>query len=448
MKFSKKRLVLGILIGLATAFSIYGFMYLLRETFRLMSFSFRFLPNILSEFDRNTYNWFFASLALIFGNSVAISILFSGSTHGFGKRNYKNRRIINNQTVLNLSFAYWFAKISFVIAFFSMGISDFNFLPDFTIPIILLVLVLYLETWKTLSLCLRKNKFKWMLIHFILLFVLSFGLSKIDFIDYKTIDNNQLKFHPIVDLPISKFSNMTYFENFLNVSLDKEENDKLLFENYENHINESYLDFLDYKLSRVYDSRQSSIRLIADSNTKMKTIIAIRNQIVKAKINNIIYAILDPDELARRFSSEGIKLKIVDNNYFENNKLNQIFFYKAYFDVERDFKPKDTIKIKINKSVFINGSQVPFDKLIDEMEKYINQDTIFEYEISQETLYKDYITLLSSHLKAIEIKRKKNIKVDLEWDSKKFIYKNKVQFLEDQQCLRDEFPFRVIEKIN
>ncbi|GGG41928.1 hypothetical protein [Bizionia arctica] len=448
MKFSKKRLVLGVLIGLIMAFAIYGFVYLLRETFRLMSFSFGYLPNILSESERNIYNWFFASLALIFGNSMTFSILFSGSSHGFGERNYQNRRVINNQTVLNLSFAFWFAKIGYVLAIFSMGISDFNFLPDFTIPIILLVLVLYLETWKTISLYRIKNRFKWMLIHFILLIILSFGLSKIDFINYKSIDNNQLKYHPIVDLPISKFSNITYFERFLNVTLDKEESNKLLFEYYENDINESYLDFLDYKVSRVHDSSLLSIRLIANSDTKMETIISVRKQIVKAQINNIIYAILDPDELARRFSSEGIKLKIVDNRYFENDKLSQIFFIREHFNVEKDFNPKDTIAVKINKRVFIDGSLVQPDKLIDIISQHINQDTVFEYQISMETIYQDYITVLSSHLKAIEIKRYNNRKVDLEWDNKKFKYKNKEQFLKDQQRLRNEFPFRLIEIIN
>lgn len=71
---SVKRLVLGIVIGLVSAFTAYSFFYVLRETFRVFSFGtmnygFQNSQNIISETNRNFYNLFFAGLSLILGNS-------------------------------------------------------------------------------------------------------------------------------------------------------------------------------------------------------------------------------------------------------------------------------------------------------------------------------------------------------------------------------------------
>ncbi|WP_417196892.1 hypothetical protein [Bizionia sp.] len=448
IKLSDKRIILGILIGLSTAFALYGFMYLLRDTFRLLTFSFGYLPNILSEFERNTFNWFFAALAFVFGNSITMSIIFSGHTYGFGKRNYKKRRIINNQTALNSVFAYWFAKVSYVIAFVSMGMADLNFLPEISIPLILLVLVLYLETWKTQSLYLGKGKFKWMLLHFLLLFILSFALSKVHFVNYKELDAIQLKYNPQIDFPNSNFSNTSNYDRFVNATLVRDNPNVILFNSYENKLDQAYLDFLDFKLSRSYRFQYLSARLLADADTEMKQIVAVRKQVLKGSINNIIYATLNKDQHSKRFIFPGLKVKIYDQQVFEAKTFSPIRLNLDSLDLEKNYKPKDTIKIRIANGFILNGRQIPTDMLMKEIAKYINQKTIFEYSYPGNAKYQNYITLLSSHLNALKTVRDKNRRVELEWNDENFTFKNKKQFAKDQARLYDEFPFRVTEKID
>ena len=50
-----ERVVLAIVLGLISALTIYSFFYILRESFRLMSFGFEQTPNILSDSDRSFY---------------------------------------------------------------------------------------------------------------------------------------------------------------------------------------------------------------------------------------------------------------------------------------------------------------------------------------------------------------------------------------------------------
>jgi len=447
---STERFVLGIVIGLAYAFAIYGFAYFMRESIRLMSSGFGYLPNILSETERNVYNWFFAALAIIFGNSIAISIILGGTNHYFGKKQIKNRRIINDQFFLNTSFAFWFLKICFIIGIFSMSFTDFNFLPEYFYFIILLIAVLYLDTWKTLSLVLKDRKFKWMLIHFLFFITSSYGLSRLDFVDYNRLDNNQLNFKPLIHLPKSEYNNVSFQDYYLDVYFKENKEKKLSFGYYENSLNDSHLDFLDYKL-KLYEPYQDklAIRLSANKHTKMKTIKSIEDQVKKAEIDYIIMATFEDDLHATRFSNCGIKIKLKDSGYQEDNVLNNFYSMKThFFKIEAGIKPEDTLKININKNLVIDGSIVPKSQLIKNLQKKINKNIIFQYEFNSDSKYQDYIIVLSAHLSAIDSLRKKNTKVQLKWDNEKMRYTNKEQFIREQQTLRHKYPFFMIEKYN
>lgn len=447
---SLERLVLGIVVGLAFAFFIYSFAYLLRELIRLMSSGLGHLPNILSESERSVYNWFFAALSLIFGNSIAISIILGGTNQYFGKKQFKNRRIINDQLFLNSSFAFWFLKISYIIGIFSMSFTDFNFLPEFNYFIILLVIVLYLETWKALSLVFKKHRFKYILIHFLILFFSSYLLSKLDVVNYKKIDNNQLKFKPINDLPKSNLNNVSWRTNYFDAFLKDKSEEKLSFGYYENDLENAYLDFLDFKL-KLYKGYQhnAAIRISANKGENMSRIKYVENQVRKAEIPYIIFATFEDDILAKRFSNAGIKINLASFGYQEDNILNEFYLNKPHFyKVANNLESQVTLKINISKNLLINDSIISKSLLIQEFQKNINENTIFQYEFNSNTEYQDYITVLSSHLKAIEILREKNNKVELKWDNEKLRYINKEQFIKEQQRLRLKFPFLVTEKYN
>ncbi|TXE15900.1 hypothetical protein ES692_14870 [Psychroserpens burtonensis] len=206
---SKKKLALSIIIGLLSALIIYSFSYVLRETMRVMSFKFDLYPNIISEVDRRFYNLFFAFSSIIFGNSMAVSFLFSQPQNLMTRRSTKRKRIINEQIFLNFNFAYGFCKLGFMFGAFSMCCINFPFSSTPKYIAILLIIALYLESTKTINQVLRNKKWKFLAVNVLFLFLLSLGMSKIDIVNYKAIDVMALKANPILDLPHSFYYQKT-----------------------------------------------------------------------------------------------------------------------------------------------------------------------------------------------------------------------------------------------
>ena len=124
---SRKRIVLSILLSLISALVIYSFFYVFRENFRMMNLDFENRPIIISEVNRNFHNLFFATISLIFGNSIAINFLISRPQLIISKRNIKRSRILNDQVFLSFNFIYWFAKIWFFIGVFSFLTIGFDY---------------------------------------------------------------------------------------------------------------------------------------------------------------------------------------------------------------------------------------------------------------------------------------------------------------------------------
>jgi len=104
---TRKRLILSIVIGITFTFIIYSFFYVARENLRAFSTSLANFPYILNESERFFHNLFYASLSIIFGNSIAVSFLFSRPQSVFSRRNNKRSRIINEQAFFLI---FWIIK--------------------------------------------------------------------------------------------------------------------------------------------------------------------------------------------------------------------------------------------------------------------------------------------------------------------------------------------------
>jgi hypothetical protein len=314
---------------------------------------------------------------------------------------------------------------------------------------ILLLLVLYLETWKTLITTIKKNKYKVLLIHFLLVVGLSFGLSKVEFIDYKKVDENQLKYSPVLDLPMSYFGNTAYFDYFKDVYLDDSRN-KVLFGYYENSIEDSYTDFLDFKLrSGERFQKNVSVRISANRNSNMGFIKNVENKIREGGINYLIYAVKADDISAKRFSFSGIKVSLKDSLISEDDLIeplrrnNRLFYSKIENKIYGD-----TLRIAIHYEIKIDGLVIPKKMLIRKFLKHIDNATVFEYNYDNETGYENYIAVLSAHFKALHTIRDENRKVELKWDSDRYKYLNKDAFQNELKRLRQEFTFNYIENYN
>ncbi|MFB6317492.1 ExbD/TolR family protein [Saccharicrinis sp. FJH54] len=192
---SGKRITTGCFIGFLFAVSIYGLLFVSREAVRYYSVEWDKNIWILNDHEVWFYNLFFAYISFIFGQSVSFLIWFYKPVRN-KKRNRKRMVIINDQLNLNAFFLSWFAKLGFGYGlYFATECNYFTFslLPQYKFLFVLIIFVLFLNSWMHIRRHYKKNALKWMGFSFLIISLFSFGLSFINIIDYKSINESVLK---------------------------------------------------------------------------------------------------------------------------------------------------------------------------------------------------------------------------------------------------------------
>lgn len=449
---SKHSLIVAIIVGITSAFVIYSWFYVVREVYRLISIGFDYMPNILSESDRNIYNLFFAFLSLIFGNSIAISFLFSEPQKIISKRNPKRRRLLNDQIFLNFNFAYWFTKIGLTFGVFSMYM-EFNFIPYFNVFLVLLLLVLYLETWKTLNQILGKRRWKYLIIHALIMCSISFLMSQIDVINYKKIDALVLKNNPIIDLPYSDFSNVRYGyqDRTINLKLEAiENNEPSIINEYGERFGLNQLaPFIWSEKDRFRPELLDRliVRISANKNISILHIKQVEAELFAINKYRIVYDVLNDNPLTQRFKNNGIKSIISPSVTKVKQKLYglQPPPLPVPFSLPREHRFSDTLSIKISGNIKVNDTIIPVEKLANKFKNYVNIDTVFEYEYDSNIEYQQYINVLSSHNKAVDELIRSYYPND--YDIYDLIYLSDKE-RDEINGYRRKYPINIIEKID
>jgi len=447
-KISKKGLVTSIIIGLLSAFFIYCTFYVFREGFRLMSFGYENAPNIISDPNRDFYNFFFASLSLIFGNSIFISFLLKTPRAIFSKRNYKRQRVLVNQTFLNGNFIYWFGKMAIVFMSLSMSFIDFQFLPDFYWVFILLILVMYLETWKTLVQVFGNKKYKWLLIHFLIISVLSFGLSKIDVVDYKKLDASSIASNPSSDLPHSMYSNNGQVLRYpiLKLKLAYDKNNNLVI------FSEAQIKYSFDNLNALIMKEKASLReemisrllvsLSADKNLELKHIKALEAKCFENGIYKIRYEVKNPNPLTERFASVGFSKQIsaLSLDFVVKSNMHDTLLQQSPPPI--NFSAfKRVVDIEVDDIIKFNNETIEEKRLVRAFQNKIDSITLFQYHLNPNTTYQKYITVISAHNKAIYNLRQNKASFDI---SKSKYYLNKEE-KEKFNKLKQKFRINIKE---
>jgi len=413
---SKRHLIFCIIIGLLSSFSIYSAFYVLRETFRLMSFSYEFAPNIFSEENRWISNLFYAYLSLVFGNSIAISILFRRPQKVISRRNTKRERILNDQVFLNLNFMYWFGKMGITFGIMSISMLDFQFFPEYYIPFILLILVMYIETWKTLLRVIKRKKHIHMFFHFIILSCLAFGFSKIDIVDYKKVDESLMRTNPKMNLSKSFFHDNVenhYKNPITHYKLILEDNDSLviIFEGYKR----MRLQDVVYSIAAERASLREEIvpRLLvsvsANKDLKLKYIKQFEAELFSVSQKRIRYEVLNENIETYRFVSHGFNRNL--NESVLKHKKNHGILLPPFPPIPEYLGGivfKDTVEVSVGRDIKFSHLVVNEKDLVKLFEKNFSKTTLFEYRFSSNVAYQKYIVVISAHIKAINNLRENN----------------------------------------
>ena len=216
-EIKKRNIILGIAFGIFHAFIFYSFLYLSREIIRLFSITDNYDIWVLSDKEVNFYNLFFAFLSLIFAQSICLLQWFGKPRKIFEKANIKKSPIINDQLFLNIFFLHWFSRLATLYALFigittAGGFNVFSFYPKYNFLFILILIVLFLQTWVTIRRVYKRKAFKWILFSAIIIMVLAFVFSRINLVNYQEI--NRLVLEKNIAHKKLEFSEINTFEYF------------------------------------------------------------------------------------------------------------------------------------------------------------------------------------------------------------------------------------------
>lgn len=443
-EITKKRLIIGLLIGVIAAFSVYLTLYIFREVFRYLSITDDFDLWVLSDKAVDFYNLIFGFIAVIFGQSVFLSFIFNQPKKIFERKHYLKTSIVNDQRNLNISFIYWFLIFSFIVSLFfgvtlQGGFYLLDFYPKYNYVFILLVVVLFLQTWTTIRRKYKKASLKWLLFSAFSLSILAFGLSKINVIDYKAINEICLQKNILdtyqIALPESFWTEEKWKsyedENRIYVAT---QNSKPIFTIDNEHVEfDSLIHFvLDWR-NDYYGLGTVNCKLYISQELKMSVVNELKTELAKWGIQRIAYAVIpierEYDERYYRDSEiqSSIPLYLSEKGLIE-------FYNEAHLF-------ENIIEVEINKgNLLLNGemfSVEEFESQIKETIK-INTNYIFKHNIKNNCTYSEYILIYSRLRKVTEELRN-------EYALRK--YKSECNFLDYDATeeVREKYPFRWIE---
>ncbi|WP_147298970.1 hypothetical protein [Winogradskyella sediminis] len=445
-----KRIVLSVIIGLLSAIILYGFYDVLRETDRMLFLDFENRPVIIPESERQLHNLFFAAISMVIGNSIGISYLFSRSQKAFSRRNNKRNRILNDQAFLGATFLHWFTKIWFLFCVFTSQFMGTKFIDTFLWPSILLVIVLYLDTWKTLLTVIKNNRWKIQSVHLIVFVVLTFMLSRINFVDYKSLDASMIASNPTMDVPSSAYLNDNYRRNHydnLVIKMDFDSKHRVSLFNEENEQiewSELYELILDFNEDLYYSSR-TLVRLRANRNIPVKYIKEFELQLLEMNQWRLVYEVANNDELTASYYNNELDKRIspsLQDAFPRTGKPPRI----PGWDFYKDQKFQDTLSVYISEGIKIDNREVPLHMLPEKLKSHINESYIIEYIYGVNVTYQDYINVLSAHKTAAwELRATENFdKIDSV--IRRNIFSRDKKLYEERDRITKKYPFRITER--
>ncbi len=194
-RLSTFKLVSGVVVALLMSFVFYFFSCAMLEAFRVMTLTPEYDIWVPSEKERSFYQLFFAFVSAVFAQSFCLAYWFDGPRRFFEQRHRSAVQIVNGQRNLNWYFLYWFAKVLlcwFCIFGFPGAFYAFSLYPDFKHLFVLLIIVLFLHPWVAMRQAFKRKTVKWMALSAALVTILAFGMSRVNVVDYKSLDNTFL----------------------------------------------------------------------------------------------------------------------------------------------------------------------------------------------------------------------------------------------------------------
>lgn len=464
---SKQRFVIGLIYGVVIAFAIYCALYLSREFFRLLTYNEFSDIMVLTDQEVNFYNIFFAYIASIFGQSISFSYWFNRPRKFRGKHNKFRVLIVTDQRVINWNFINWFAKLStltVLMLWITMHAYDvLNFYSVFAYLFVLVVIVLFLQTWTSLRLVFFGKSFKWMVLTFIVISVFSLGISRINFIDYKAINKNilsknieytyKLKIPPSDIYTKSMDGSLTTNIWIVKPKTGNIDTIPLVFMHNELiSIDDIHKYAWKWRESiAVYKRKRAMPVLYIDEDIKMKYINRVLQQLVVCNIGKVNYAVTPTSsEYDVTYYQDFVFKHLIGHAYYECADM-QMPMPPHYNSLKSfDFEDIDSKLIRLsiddNNNFSFNDSIIKKADLRSRIKSSIASDTskyLITFKISQEASFGEYFKVLVSAKGAIDEVRNEYCyaKYGLNYSDLYYDY----DFHETRKSIMRKYPFALIE---
>lgn len=404
----KYKYLVGVVVGLLMAFFLYALQYMTREMMRASSIS-KYDVWMLSDAEVSFYNLIFAFVAVIMGQSFCLEYIFNRPKHTFNTRPGRLQTIVNDQRFLNWNFLAWFTRVAtmYGLMFCTAGNGDYYIMslyPDFNYLFILMAIVLFLQTWNGLLLTFKMRAFKWMLVSMLIVTILSFGLSKVDIVDYKALNemviNKRLDVQYNLRLPNSKVyqDKARRFSRLPAISLvtpkDSSSNQPLLFID-QTKINKEKLplEILQMKEKLAYELQDFMPAFLKiDKEVPMSFVLEVRRELAFVDLHVINYLVIPSDAKYDKRYYRGWNRRFLsqfNTNYFAPE-------HNTY--LERANAVSNRIDISIsNAGYVIDGSFIPLDKLAVVLRKRVieNLDYGIVLNFKENVNFETYFNIIS-----------------------------------------------------
>lgn len=422
VSLNRTKFVIGLAIGIGYAFSFYSFLFGMREFFRVFSlFNNDFCFWILPEEERHFSNLFFAMIAVILGQSQAILYWIDKPRRPWEMRNRMNRTIVNDQRVLNWSFLHFFGKVGVQFGIltgmiFSSNLLGIKLYPDYRWAFWLCALVLFLQTWSTIRACWGNRSWKWMGLTAMILLLIAFGFSRINVVNYESINMHYQRHNPFyvyaIELPESQYTHRLYDRSYSSV---------IFLVDDPNHIKEVlrvdrnantipdlsswYLSIAQLRIERPHDPLL--IQLFIDKDISMLHVNKLKQELNPLGYHKYVHILAEPGLSSNSACSN--ERSIISRNSIYNLPVPPPFTYQEVLSMVR--KESGYLKLTndtTGNALICNNQSVPIDHfrgfLMDWIVKY--PEYAIEYQVHNDFSYAHYIkTLELVHLAVDDLRR-------------------------------------------
>lgn len=449
-RLSTFKLVSGVVMTLLMSFVFYFFSCAMLEAFRVMTLTPEYDIWVPSEKERSFYQLFFAFVSVVFAQSFCLAYWFDGPRRFFEQRHRSAVQIVNGQRNLNWYFLSWFAKVIFGwFIFLSIPGSfyAFSLYPDFKHLFVLLIIVLFLHPWVAMRQAFKRKTVKWMALSAALVTVLAFGMSRINMVDYKSLENafltRNVPHRYGLELPeteaVEKVEHAMLSKNVYVVqSKDNTEPKCLIVVDGKTVDLKAFSESMeDWRLCHnEADFPLLNCRLNIDKKVKMKDVDEVLQVLADIRFYRIQYAVVP-------------KHRELDVRYYNFLALNTMrlpirFYgdsiYQQWVEGVGEI-PNQIMVTSHGAEIYdVNGNLVEGTECKTIFKDLIRQDLnyIIRFKMDDEMLYGDYITVMASAMEALNDLKE-------EYAMERYLKHWAQLYPEEEEEVYYRFPFRFFE---